>query len=341
MNKLKAVIIGCGAIFPMHAVSIQTLDDVQIAAVCDIKEDRAKKRAEEYNCKAYTDYKKMIEIEKPDTVHVCLPHWLHAPVSIYAMEHGADVICEKPMALDEKQASDMLECAKKTNAKLSVIFQNRYNDVSAALKNEMDTGRPGKVLGARACVNWHRTQSYYDDSGWRGKLATEGGGVVVNQAIHTLDLMLYLSGEKAMKIDANISTRAHDIEVEDSAEGVVYFKNGALGSFWFTNYYPYDKQIEVEIKCENAVLQIFESKAYIKYNSGEVRVIEPVEDKNISYGNAKGYWGSSHKRQIADFYEYVKTGRKMYVTSEDAFETHKVMCALLRSGREKQVITIE
>lgn len=341
MRKLKAVIIGCGAIFPMHAVSILQTEGVCLAAVCDVKSERAKEKAEEFSCKAYFDYKEMIDIEKPDSVHICLPHYLHAPVSIYALEHGANVICEKPMAMDEEQAAAMLECAKRTNKKLSIIFQNRYNDISVALKEELNTRKTGAVLGARACVNWHRNESYYKDSDWRGALATEGGGVVVNQAIHTLDLMVWLSGQKAVKVDANIATRAHDIEVEDSAEGAVYFKNGALGSFWFINYYPYNKFIEVEIKCENAVLKIENEKAYITYDGEDTKVITPKEE-NVEYGKkVKGYWGSSHSRQIEDFYNSIKTGKEMFVTAQDAFETHKIMCALLRSGRENKTIDID
>lgn len=340
MNKIKAAIIGCGAIFPMHAVSIGLVEDAELVAVCDIKEQRAREKAEEFGCRAYTDYKEMIDKEKPDTVHICLPHFLHAPVSCYAMEHGCDVICEKPMALNEEQGKMMLECAKKNSRKLSIIFQNRYNDISVALKNEMETGRPGKVLGARSCINWYRSEPYYSESDWRGRLETEGGGVVVNQAIHTFDLMLWLSGLEPAEIDANISTRAHNIEVEDSAEGIVKFEGGALGSFWYTNYYPYDRPVEVEIKCENAVLKIEDKEAYITYNGEEAKVIKADESKIVSYGNAKEYWGVSHNRQIADFYDFVRSGKQMFVTAEDAFKTHRAMCALLRSGRENKTITL-
>lgn len=340
MNGYKTAIIGCGAIFPMHAVSVKMIDDAYIACVCDIDETRAKEKAEEYNCIYYTDYKEMIEKEKPDVVHVCLPHYLHAPVSIYAMEHGAHVICEKPMAMSVEEGQAMLECSERTNRKFSIIFQNRYNDISVALKKEIESGKPGKLIGARACVNWYRSEPYYSESGWRGKLATEGGGVVVNQAIHTFDLMLWLAGERAISVDANISTRNHNIEVEDSAEGILRFENGAVGSFWFMNYYAYDMPVEVEIKCENAVLKISGGKAYITYNGQETKLIEPDETKNVSYGNAKGYWGASHNRQISDFYEYIRSGRKMFVTAYDAFETHKAMCALLKSGREKKTVNI-
>ena len=243
MNNLKAVIIGCGAIFPMHAVSVGLTENVELVAVCDIKESLAKEKAEEFNCRAYTDYKEMLEKEKPDTVHICLPHYLHAPVTCYALEHGCDVICEKPMAMDVSEGRMMLECAEKNSKKLSIIFQNRYNDVSVAVKKEMKSGRPGKLICARSCVNWHRTEQYYAESDWRGKLKTEGGGVVVNQAIHTFDLMLWLSGDAPVSVEASTSTRAHEIEVEDSAEGVVRFKNGAMGSFWYTNYYGYDRAV--------------------------------------------------------------------------------------------------
>lgn len=340
MRKYRAAIVGCGAIFPMHAVSVGLIEDAVLECVCDIDEEKAKAKAEEYGCKYYTDYKEMIQTEKPDVVHVCLPHYLHAPVSIFAMENGADVICEKPMAMNVEEAEEMLACSKRTNKKLGIIFQNRYNDVSKAVKAEIDSGKLGELVGVRSCVNWHRDDKYYSESSWRGKLATEGGGVVVNQAIHTFDLMLWLAGKKVLAVDANVSTRNHDIEVEDSAEGVAYLEGGACASFWYTNYYAWDMPVEIELVFENGRARVSDGKGYITYNGEETKVIVPDTAKNVSYGNAKGYWGSSHSIEIADFYEYVRSGRRMFVCAEDAFETHKAMCALLNSGREKRKIIL-
>ena len=339
MQKLRSVIIGCGAIFPMHAASIQANEYAQLAAVCDIYEDRAKARAQECNCRYYTDYKMMLEQEKPDSVHICLPHYLHAPVSIYALEHGCHVLCEKPMATTVEDAQRMIDAAQKSGKTLEIIFQNRYNPGSRLIKETVASGKLGKVLGARALVCWNRSQEYYSESGWRGTLEKEGGGVCVNQAIHTLDLMLWFCGKRPVSVKASLDTRAHDIEVEDDASGMITFADGTRANFWFTNNYCSDAPVEVELICENGTAKLVGDKAEISLKSGE-RLSAQNSDEVFSYGEMKNYWGVSHVKQINNYYSHLMKEKDLFVDYKDAFETHKIMCAVLASGREDKVITL-
>ena len=232
MNKLRSSIIGCSSIFPMHAASILNDENAVLVAVCDIDEVRAKKKAQECDCAFYTDYKDMIEKEKPDCVHICLLHYLHAPVSIYALEHGCHVMCEKPMATSVSDGEKMIDASKKTGKTLGIILQNRYNQASKFIKKAIADGILGKVLGARASVYWHRNDEYYSESGWRGSLEKECGSVCANQAIHTLDLMLWFVGKNVTRIDASTSTLIHNIETEDEASGVITFDDGVRANFF-------------------------------------------------------------------------------------------------------------
>lgn len=338
MQKLRSVIIGCGAIFPMHATPVMNNEYTELAAVCDIDAVLASARAQECGCGCYTDYKTMIEEIKPDSVHICLPHYLHATVSIYALEHGCNVICEKPMATTVEDAEKMIEASKRTGRTLEIIFQNRYNPGSKLIKQTLQSGRLGKVLGARASVCWERDEQYYSQSGWRGTFEKEGGGVCVNQAIHTLDLMLWFMGKKPVSVKASLDTRMHNIEVEDDASGMIVFEDNTRANFWFTNNYCYSAPIEIEVVCEKGIAKLAGDKAEIKIDGGETLTAENGENEFVEYGSMKNYWGVSHIKQINDYYSSLVNGTDMFVNYNDAFATHKVMCAILKSGRENKTI---
>ena len=150
---LKSVVIGCGKISVMHCVSIKKQNNAYLAAVCDVKEDRAKKAAEEYETKYYLDWKEMLDEEKPDVVHICTPHYLHPEMAIYALQKGINVLTEKPMAIHYEDALKMAEASKKSGKSLVVSFQNRFNPGSLLIKNTLDRGRLGKIISARKKEN--------------------------------------------------------------------------------------------------------------------------------------------------------------------------------------------
>lgn len=341
MRIFKSAIIGCGAIFPMHAASLMTMGNVALAAVCDIDIELAKQRAKECSknsnsCNYYTDYKKMIDTEKPDVVHICLPHYLHAPVSAYALEHGCHVLTEKPMAISIPAAQKMLNVAKASNKTLGVIFQNRYNPGSLLIKNTIESGKLGEILGGRASVWWHRSDEYYADSPWRGTIKHSGGGVVVNQAIHTLDLALWFFGHKPYSVAADIDNVEHPrIEVEDEAQGVIRFQNGAVCNFTFLTYYSYDAPIEIEVHCENGIAKLVGDVATITFNDGRVLTAQNDTTKQIEYGNMKNYWGMSHVYQITDFYRSIEHNKPLFVDLESVLITTKVMSMILKSGKKR------
>ncbi|MBR6633019.1 MAG: Gfo/Idh/MocA family oxidoreductase [Clostridia bacterium] len=341
MEKIRVGIIGCGAIFPMHSVSITQCQDAELVAVCDVIEERAQKKANQLGCAYYTDYKEMVEKERLDSVHVCLPHYLHAPVSIWCMEKGLHVLTEKPMATNDEDAVAMMETAKRCGVKLACIFQNRFNHGNRLLKEALDSGRLGRIYGAKCSVTWHRDKAYYENGEWRSSLEEGGGGVIINQAIHTIDAMRYLMNSDAVRVDATVTRRGGlDIEVEDTAEGVIEFENGVLANFHAINYYSTDSTISVEFDCEKGVATLLGDTATIKLNDGTVLVSHDDEEV-VDYGKVKSYWGICHKKQIADYYHHIKTGEPMYITLESAYETQKVVFAIYESGREHKPVYLK
>ena len=340
MKKFKAGIVGCGNIFPMHAVSVGKLENVELMAVCDVKEDRAKAKAKEFNCKYYLDYKEMIDKEELDVVHICTPHYMHAPISIYASNAGKQVLTEKPMSISLQDAEAMIKAADDSKTTLGVIFQNRYNNGSVLLKETLQSGALGRILSGKAIVTWNRSDEYYSKSDWKGTWDKEGGGVIIDQAIHTLDLMRWLVDSEIDYVDANISNRAHNIiEVEDVAEGVIKYKNGVVTGFFAINYFTYDAPVEIELHCEKGIAKMVGNRGSIHFNDGREYIADVNPNETFDYGNGvKGYWGTSHTKQIRNYYECLGKGVKPEITGKDAVITQRMICAIYESGKTRKRI---
>jgi UDP-N-acetyl-2-amino-2-deoxyglucuronate dehydrogenase len=336
MNKFKAAIIGCGSIFDMHANSIAALENVELIAVCDNNPERSKQKAKQFNCKYYLDYMQMVEKEQLDVVHICLPHYLHAPAAIYAAKAKVNVLTEKPMAIDLNAAEQMVESAKTSGVNLGVIFQNRYNQASILIKDTLSSGALGKILGGKCCITWRRTKEYYSADPWRGTWDMEGGGVIINQAIHTLDLMRWFIDSEIEYIQATMANRViKTIEVEDFAEGIITYKNGVISSFYALNYHSYDAPVEIELHCEKGMIKMVGERASIKFYDGRELIADRNPNETFNYGDGKkGYWGVGHQKQIGNFYDALEKGIAPDITGEEAVKTQKVICEIYESGRK-------
>jgi predicted dehydrogenase len=334
--NLKVAIVGCGAISSNHADALTKDEHVNLVCVCDINKERAAKVADKYKCRYYTDYSRMLKNEEIDVVHICTPHYLHASMSIEAMKSGKHVLTEKPMAISVSDAQSMIRVSKETGKRLGVCFQNRYNATSVRIKETIESGEAGKVIGAKGLVTWHRDAAYYTNSGWRGSFKTEGGGVLINQSIHTLDLLQWFLGD-IDKIKGSSDTRLLEdaIEVEDTAEATIKLCNGASAIFYATNCYAADSPVEIEILCEKAVLYLKDDLT-IKYKNGESTY---VTDADKATGE-KSYWGSGHKLLINDFYTKLINGTKFSIDGEQGITAIKLIHAIYASEKKKQYVKL-
>jgi UDP-N-acetyl-2-amino-2-deoxyglucuronate dehydrogenase len=343
MKKLRVGIIGCGNIFPVHALSILKNGQAEIVAICDIKEERVKHWADVYNCMAYLDYREMIDQAKLDVVHICTPHYLHAPMVIYAANAGKHVMTEKPMSITVEDAHEMIEACEKNHVFLGVIFQNRYNSGSAFIKSRLEQFHLGHILGGKCSVTWKRTDEYYSQSDWKGTWDMEGGGVLIDQAIHTLDLMRWFVGEEIDYVEGYIDNRTHHIiEVEDIAEGIIKFKNGIYTSFYTNNYYSYDAPVEIELHCEHAIAKMVGDKATITFHDGFVAYcdLDPADYVNFGDG-VKSYWGVSHVKQISEFYQSILNGIPPEIDGNEALKTQEMIASIYESGKTKKRVYLK
>ncbi|KRG16086.1 oxidoreductase [Virgibacillus soli] len=343
MSKFKVGIIGCGRIFPMHAYPVNAREDTEIVAVCDNKEDRAKEKAEIFQCAYYTDYEKMLDSEDLDVLHICLPHHLHAPVAIAAAKRNIHILTEKPMSIAYEDAVEMVETAKNQNVTLGVIFQNRYNPGSKLIKEMLVNGELGAICSGKLSVTWDRSDDYYKESDWKGTWDKEGGGVIIDQAIHTMDLMRWFVDDEIHYVDATISNRAHEfIDVEDSAEGVIKYKNGVVTAFHAINYYTYDAPVEIELHCESGIAKMVGDRATVTLHDGREFIADNNPNETFDYDSgAKSYWGVSHIKQVNNYYEALQEGKQPQITGEDALKTQKMITAIYDSGKKKERVTFE
>ncbi len=329
-EKYRVCIIGCGVIAPNHIKALMENEKTELVAVCDIIEERAAQRAAMAGCAYYTDYHEMLEAVRPDAVHLCLPHYLHAPVAIDCMRAGVDVLCEKPMDASLEAAQRMKDVSLETGRRLGVIFQNRYNAENRAIRAALDSGEMGKLISLHGEVCWCRNEAYYRSGEWRSRYETAGGGVIINQAIHTLDLLRYFAGSPVVDVKATVSHHgATTAEVEDTAEGVIFFENGTRALFYFSINNMEDEDIRVTIKCENARVESRAGDCCIFFRDG--RSVHASDDERTKNYGAKACYGSSHAIQIADFYDDPDGSRARWMM-EEALLTQALVDAILKAS---------
>ena len=290
-------IIGCGGISAVHAQVLRELTNTELAACADVLPDRAGR----YGCAAYTDWQTMLDREKLDAVHLCTPHYLHPVMAAEAARRGIAVFTEKPPAIDAAGWDQVKEAAKRVP--VGICFQNRYHPHIQSCRRFLQEGTYGSLRGIRAFVTWNRTAEYYAAADWKGKWATEGGGALINQAIHTLDLIIGFLGLPDQAESAMRNHHLRDaIEVEDTAE--IYLRKGNVPALLYaSNAYSQDAPVIIELHLDQAVLRL-EGDLMTVIRDGQRQDIPCVTDPVLG----RSYWGAGHKACIADFYHSLETG---------------------------------
>lgn len=333
MKKLKVGIIGCGRISVMHLSSLQKIEEAELTACCDVRIDRAEEVAAKYGARAYGDYTELLEKEALDCVHICLPHYLHSKVACAAFEKGVHVLSEKPMDVDLISAEKAVALAEKRGVLYGVIFQCRYNNSARLVKNAVLSGRLGRILSARSTLTWSRPDSYYAESDWKGTWDKEGGGVVIDQAIHSIDLVNWIVDSELETVSCSMANRGHGIvKVEDSAEGLITYKNGVRYGFYCMNNYACDEPIEIRLYCEKGKAVFGYDDACICYDDGSCEEAHQDEGVEVCEGG-KDYWGFQHIRQIRQFYNACLGKEALEISGAEALKTHRLIMEIYNKGR--------
>ena len=329
----RVAVIGLGEIAKVHVPILTKLETVELCAVCDLREER---RNLAPGVPFYTDYKEMLEKEKPDCVHLCLPHWLHYPVAKDVAEAGINIFCEKPLALNAEQARQFEQLEQQhPEVKIGLCLQNRYNETTEMLMSIIESGLEGAVTSVKANVVWARPKSYYEAEPWRGKMDTAGGGAMINQSIHTMDLMAQFGGE-IDTIRGNICQLLdYGIEVEDTAVAHVIYKSGAVGTFFATVSHAVNTSVEIAVEMEKGSYRIQDNKLW-KLEGGEMTLL--AEDARLP--GAKFYYGASHAKLIRMFYEDLESGERRYPRAADGVMSMRMIDAVRASSKSGKPETV-
>jgi UDP-N-acetyl-2-amino-2-deoxyglucuronate dehydrogenase len=317
----RAAIIGCGDISALHLAAIATVPGADLVAVCDIDPGRLSAASTANGVPGFPDHLSLFDEVQPDVVHICTPHSTHAAIAIDALERGIHVVLEKPVAHTREEAARLVRAAGNSGATIAVCFQNRYNAPVRAAQAALSSGELGRVLGASATVLWHRTAAYYLDRPWRGRWSTGGGGLLMNQAIHTLDLVQWLVGPVA-SVRGNASTRFLDdvIEVEDTAEMILTHANGARSVFYATLAHASNAPVDIEIVTEKATLHL-RGDLTITHQDGAVHTVAEAATAT----GERAYWGVSHELLIQDFYAGLASGKAFWIDPVEARKSFDII----------------
>ena len=328
---MKVCIVGCGAIGPVHARAVCNAKNAELYAVCDNNKERADSLSEKYKVKVFYDFDEMLCDNEIDSVHICTPHYLHVPMAKKVLEKGKYVILEKPAAINYAELDELCEYDKKYPKKLGFILQNRRNKRIQVLKDCIlnDAGK-GNFIGAKAFHMWSRTPEYYANDSWRGKWSTEGGGALINQAVHSLDLVDWLCGGISA-VRASISTKLLDdcIEVEDTVDALLDLKNGARACFYAVNTYTQNSPVNIEINYENVTYRYADEYLY-RIKKGQIPEIIAGENVDVGW---KNYWGDGHLGVIDSFYNVMCGEDGEYISLSDGISSAKAVLAIYESAK--------
>ena len=316
---MKVAVVGIGTIGKIH-LDILLDSGRNVVAICDTDEARLKEYPQ---IKGYTDYQQMIDEAKPELVHVCTPHYLHTEMIVYALKRNIHVLSEKPLCIRKEDIARILSAEEQSKAQLGVCFQNRYLPRNVYLKEFL---QGEEVWSAVATLAWNRGEAYYNSAKWRGTKAQEGGGVLINQAIHTLDLLSWTIG-MPKKVTASVSnlTLQGVIEVEDTAS--VMCSDGAEFTLLATNGMPTFYPVEVRIKTKNHRIRLFDDKLEI---DGKVK---SFENEGKYYG--KACYGCGHAPLFDDFYRCVKTGERFPIDGKEGAKAVRIVLSAYESNGQK------
>lgn len=313
-----AAIVGCGDVSVIHAEALSALEGLELVAVVDTDAATLEAAAQRYGVPGHHSVEELIAAGAPDVIHVCTPHDQHVGVVLAALAAGIHVLMEKPVAHTMEDARRIVAAAQDSQAKIGVCLQNRYNATAQAAREIIDTGELGRILGASASVVWTRPPGYYQTKPWRGRWENAGGGLLINQAIHTIDLLHWLLGG-ITEVSGHAATRVYGdlIEVEDTAEMTLWHGPEVRSVLYGTTGHVVNAPVTLDIIAENGQLAI-RGDLLVTSADGSTRT---VRERSVATGG-RSYWGASHELLIGDFYDRLEDPEPFWLSPAEA--THSL-----------------
>lgn len=348
MKKLRLGIIGTGGIAQAHAYAIENVPNAELVAVHDVVAERAEAFAAERGCKAESDLAKFLGRDDIAAVTIATPSGAHADCAIPAAQAGKHILCEKPLDVNVEKIDRIIAACEGNNVTLGCVFQMRANRQIQRIREALAAGRFGKLLLVSLQAKWFRSQEYYDSAGWRGTWKLDGGGALMNQSVHFVDLLCYLAG-RAKSVCAFTDTMTHEnIEVEDNAVACIRFANGAMGTIEAsTSCAPgFPRRLEVSGERGSVVIE-GEDLARWEF------IDKTEEDEQILADGGSGEEGKSgkadplaisfegHRMQVQDFVDAILEDREPLVPGREGRVSVELICGIYESSRTGKPVVFE
>ncbi|MFK7693991.1 Gfo/Idh/MocA family protein [Paenibacillus sp. HJGM_3] len=328
-SKVRFAVVGCGGISFSHFKGIADAEEAELAAVCDVSPERAAEYAAKHGARAYTSYAELLAQPDVDVVCLCTPSGMHAEQTIEAARAGKHVVCEKPLAIRLEDIDRMIDACQRHNVKLATIFPRRMSPASRFVKQLLDDGRLGRLSLCSGYVKFYRDQAYYDSAGWRGTWAMDGGGAMMNQGIHTIDLLQWFAGPVAL-LKGFARNVLRDIEVEDTAVTALQFKSGALGSIEATTTAYRQPDHRIVLHGDKGTIVLTGDEITQLDIAGEKVAIPEFPPFQVV--------PDGHGVQIRDMAQAILEGRSPIVTGEDGRHSLEIILGTYESQRSSREI---
>jgi predicted dehydrogenase len=335
-------IVGCGMVSDFHAKAIAAMKGGHLACVFSRNRKNADRVADAYGCSSYSDYAQFLSHPGLDIVTIATPSGAHLEPAQKAARAGKHVLCEKPLEITLERIDKMIAVCRQNKVMLAGIFQRRYFEAVKVFKKAVDAGRLGKITLADAYVKWHRTQEYYDSGYWRGTWKLDGGGALMNQSIHTIDLLCYLAGEVDW-VCAFADRAIHErIEAEDNAVAILKFKNGAMGVIEGSTacYSPGGHPAEVHMCGSEGSIFLRDDRLAVwefkKGRSNDKKIVEKLGAKTRAGGTGAADPAAisfkEHQKNFEDVVRAVKKGTKPSIDGREGRKSVEIILAIYRSA---------
>jgi len=340
-------IIGCGMIAGFHSKAISELPNARIVAVSSRSEENARKVAEPCCAEIHTDYSDLLSRDDVDIVCICSPSGAHLEPAVAAAKAGKHVVVEKPLEITLERCDQIIAACKEAGVQLVTIFPSRFTDASQLLRKAMDGGRFGRLTLGDAYIKWWRSQEYYDSGGWRGTWELDGGGALMNQSIHAIDLLQWMMGP-VDSIVAFTDTLSHErIEVEDTAVVALKFKSGALGVIeGTTSVYPgFLKRIEISGTTGSIVMEEEDITKweFTEMTSDDEKIQKEFMGKTSTGGGAadpSAIGHEMHRRQLADLLDALDSGRSPLIDGSEGRKAVEIILGVYESSKTGRAVKL-
>jgi UDP-N-acetyl-2-amino-2-deoxyglucuronate dehydrogenase len=338
-KKYNFAIIGCGVIANTHGNVINAIERANLYAVCDIIKDKADEFAKKYNAdNVYYDYMEMLQDPNIDIVCICTPSGMHGEMAVNVANAGKHIVCEKPIEITTEKIKPIIEAVKRNNIKFQSIFQRRTMPAAIATKKLIEEGKLGKIVMANAYLKYYRDQAYYDSAGWRGTWELDGGGALMNQGVHGIDLLQWMVGQKVTSIFGRADHLSRNIEVEDTAVALLQFEGGGYGVIeGATTCYP-GLDTTFAIHGEKGTI-IFSDSGIERWDFIDEDIPRPDAGKKIGGATGATHISSGgHYILLNDLIDAIENDRQPMIPPEEGKVAVEIINSIYRSEREKKEV---